>query len=218
MTLDITEGRRRMPAVELIDDVDLRQRTLEEIVDLPEYFWRAPATSSDQYHNEFARGERGLWIHVLMAATALERTVDSHVQQGALTEQEADRARAAVLLHDGRKYGTGWRPGQGADKDHDIQMADRLRDRGFHRQVCDAVASHMGPWYAGPAPSTQLSQAVHQADMMASARHVTPAVYQAPSELVDVQPDLPRCGFDASAPRQEDTQTPLAEFSGGDGQ
>lgn len=215
MTLDRAEAERRMPAVQLIDDVDLRAKVLDEVARFPGYFWTAPATSSEQYHNRFARGERGLWTHVLMVATALERTVDSHVEQGRLDETEADHARAAVLLHDGRKYGDRYRPGDSADKDHDIQMWDVLRSRGFPEAIADAVAAHMGPWYAGPEPSTPLEQVVHQADMTASARHVTPAVYDAPTELVDVHPDLPRCSPDAAAPRREQRQQPLDEFGGG---
>ena len=210
-----SEARRRMPAVELIDDVDLREQTVAEVARFPDYFWTAPATSSDRYHNHFARGERGLWIHVLMAATALERVVDSHVAQDRLDEDEADHARSAVLLHDGRKYGERWRPGQSADKDHDLQMFHVLQRRGFPPGVADAVASHMGAWYQGPSPSTPLQHIVHEADMLASARHVTPAVYYAPDELVDAAPDLPRCRPDDSAPRTTGDQSGLAEFGGG---
>jgi hypothetical protein len=210
-----SEARRRMPAVELIDDVDLREQTIGEIARFPGYFWRAPATSSGQYHNRFARGERGLWIHVLMASTALERVVDSHVAQGRLSDREANYARAAALLHDGRKYGDHWRPGEGADKDHDLQMHHVLKRRDFPAPVADAVATHMGPWYDGPEPSTPLQRVVHEADMVASARHVTPAVYHAPDELVKAAPDLPRCRPGDDAPRTSGDQAGLGDYGGG---
>jgi hypothetical protein len=210
-----SEARRRMPAVSLIERVDLREKVVAEITQFPEYFWEAPATSSSSYHNRFGRDEHGLWIHVLMGATALERTVDSYVEQGQLSGEEADYARAAILLHDGRKYGGSWRPGDPADKDHDLQMWRALRSAGFPEPVADAVASHMGPWYKGPEPSTPLQQAVHQADMLASARHVTPAVYNAPKELVEAYPDLPRCSPEADSPRTGQRQQGLTEFQGG---
>lgn len=210
-----SEARRRMPAVELIDDVDLREQTIAEVARFPDYFWTAPATSSDQYHNQFARGERGLWIHVCMAATAVERIVDSHVEQGRLSDREADYARAAVVLHDGRKFGDRWRPGQSADKDHDLQMYRVLQSRGFPEPACDAVASHMGPWYDGPEPSTPLQHVVHEADMVASARHVTPAVYHAPDELVEAAPDLPRCRPTDAEPRSGADQSSLGAYGGG---
>lgn len=216
MTISEAEARRRLP-VDLVEDVDLRARTVEAIAAFPAYFWTAPATSSDRYHNQYARGERGLWIHVAMAATALERVVDSHVEQGRLSDRQADLARAAVLLHDGRKFGDRWRQGQSADRDHDLRMADVVRRRGFPEPVAQAIASHMGPWYDGPQPSTPLEQVVHQADMVASARHVTPAVYDPPAELLEAQPDLPRCSPDAAAPRRDGRDADLAEFSGGGG-
>ena len=216
MTLDRDEVQRRMPAVALIDDDRLRRLTVDHIAEFPEYFWRAPATSSDRYHNRYARDDRGLWIHVLMSATALERVVDSPVEQGDLSDREADMARAAVLLHDGQKYGTSWRPGQSAASDHDLLMAATIRQGQLPEPVAAAVASHMGPWYDGPEPETPLQRLVHQADMMASARHVEPAVYDAPEELVAVHPDLPRCGFDDAAPVRGSQQQPLAEFGGGD--
>jgi hypothetical protein len=36
--------------------------------------------------------------------------------------------------------------------------------------------------------------------MTGSARHVTPAVYRAPAELLEVHPDLPRCDWDDPTP------------------
>jgi hypothetical protein len=96
-------------------------------------------------------------------------------------------------------------------------MADVVRRRGFPEPVARAIAAHMGPWYDGPEPSTPLEQVVHQVDMTASARHVTPAVYDPPAELLEAQPDLPRCSPDAAAPRRDGRDADLAEFSGGGG-
>jgi hypothetical protein len=196
------EALRRMPAAALIEETDLRMDVLDTICELPDYFWRAPATSSSEYHNRFARGEHGLWIHVLMCATALEGIADSYVEQGRLTEEEIDYARAAVLLHDGWKYGDSWEPGDSATSDHDLRASAELRERDFPGPVVDAVASHMGPWYDGPEPETPVEQLVHQADMMGSRRHVTPAVYRAPQELLESQPELPRCDWGDADPHK----------------
>jgi hypothetical protein len=212
--MNVTEAYRRMPALSLIDDHELRQATAAEITHFPSYFWRAPATSSDDYHNQFARGEHGLWIHTLMVATALERTIDSYVERGAFDSYDADCACAAAILHDGRKYGDRWRPGASADGDHDLQMADRVRDNDeLPEAVAGAIAAHMGPWYAGPPPKDAVERAVHTADMTGSARHVTPAVYDPPATLVDAHPDLPRCHFDDAAPTRDGCQ---ATLGGGD--
>lgn len=193
-----------MPTVTLIEDDELRHRVVETVAEFPSYFWEAPATSSDEYHNQYARGERGLWTHVLMCATALESLSDTYLEQGRLDEREVDYARAAILLHDGWKYGDEWRSGVSADRDHDLRAARELSDRGFPEPVCDAVAAHMGPWYAGPSPETPLERLVHTADMIGSRRHVTPAVYEAPAEIVAVSPDVPRCDWDSSEPRRSE--------------
>jgi hypothetical protein len=70
----------------------------------------------------------------------------------------------------------------------------------------------MGAWYDGPEPSTPLQHVVHEADMLASARHVTPAVYYAPDELVEAAPDLPRCQPDDTDPRTTGDQTGLGDY------
>lgn len=114
--LSVTEARRRAPTVALIDD-ELRERVVETIPELPAYFWEAPAMSSEEYHNRFAHGGRGLWTHVLMCVTVVESLKDSYVERGCLNDQYVDHARAAILLHDGWKYGDEWtagdRPGAG---------------------------------------------------------------------------------------------------------
>jgi hypothetical protein len=217
LRLDRSEVERRMPPVTRIDDRELQMRTVRELGRLPAYFWDAPATSSDDYHNEFGRGRHGLWIHTLMSCTALRRIADSYVEQDRLTRADIDRARAALLLHDGRKYGQNWHTGKSAAKDHDLQMSRRLDEQDFATKIVGAVASHMGAWYAGPQPQTPLERLVHHCDMMASARHVTPAVYDPPAELVEVHPDLPRAGVsDSCVTRDDPDRSMLTDFGGGD--
>ena len=193
-----------MPTVTLIDDEDLQERVVETIRELPAYFWEAPATSSEEYHNRYARGERGLWTHVLMCATAVESLKDSYVERGRLNDEYVDYARAAILLHDGWKYGDEWTAGESAERDHDLRGSRELSARGFPGAVCNAVATHMGPWYDGPPPTTPLERFVHLADMVGSRRHVTPAVYDAPEEIIAANPEIPRCEWSASEPRRSD--------------
>jgi hypothetical protein len=152
-----------------------------------------------------------------MTCTSLRRLEDSYIQQDRLTQTEIDHARAALLLHDGRKYGSDWYTGKSAAKDHDLQMSRRLEEQDFGTQIVDAVASHMGAWYAGPEPETPLERLVHHCDMVASARHVTPAVYDPPSELLEVHPDLPRAGVGDSCVRYDESdRSTLADFGGDD--
>jgi hypothetical protein len=167
------EVKRRIPALKLIADPDLREATREVTATAPEYFWIVPASTSG-FHHPLCRGRHGLWAHTLMVSTALERLVDSYIEQGLLTPKQADMARAAVILHDQRKNGHPGAPSTSSVSDHDLQMASVLRDHGgFPDPVIEAVETHMGPWYDGPEPVAPIERLVHSADMVASTSTIT---------------------------------------------
>lgn len=185
--------RAVLPPIKLIEDSKTHREVWELVENhAPAYFWTAPAASTYNHHNPYCCGERGLWIHTLMVATAYERLVDSYVCQDLITEREADLGRAAVLLHDLRKYGDGYDETDTAAKDHDLQAAELIREESIlDDRVADAVATHMGPWYDGPDPETPLQQLVHQADMAASTKNGTFGIYQPPNEIRELYPSLP---------------------------
>lgn len=185
--------RRRFPPLSLIDSRTIRLDTGRALSEgTPEYFWTVPAASSYKHHNPYCCGERGLWVHTLMVSTVYERLVGSWVAQDRLTEREADLGRAACLLHDLRKHGESYTEGDSADRDHDLQAARFVREfTDLPSPVADAVASHMGSWYEGPAPETPLQRLVHQADMIAASKNVTPGIYHKPAEIAELYPSLP---------------------------
>lgn len=182
-----------LPPVRLINRQDVYDATCDAVWEhAPDYFWTAPAASTYDYHNPYCCGERGLWIHTLMVATAYERLAPSYEQQGLVSDYEVDLGRAAVLLHDLRKHGDVYEPGDSAARDHDLQAARLLREESkLDERVADAVASHMGPWYEGPEPETPLQQLVHQADMAASTKNGTFGIYRKPEEISRLYPSLP---------------------------
>lgn len=183
----------QFPAIECIDSESVRLDTATALRrHTPEYFFRAPAASSYRHHNPYCCGERGLWIHTLMVATAFERMAPSWVEQGHITDYEADLGRAACLLHDLRKYGSAYDGEEKAARDHDLQMGEIIRDEtSLDSRVAHVVASHMGAWYEGPQPKTALQQAVHQADMVAASKNITIGIYNAPDEIRELYPSLP---------------------------
>lgn len=188
------EVTRRLPEVTLIDDEELRESTIDALGrGIPDYFWEVPATSSGRYHNPFTRQRRGLWAHVKMVFTVYERMVRSYVEQGLLTEIEADMGRAAVLCHDMLKYGRGYSDGDSTVKNHDKLAAHWLQHNSeLPRPVVEAVEAHNGPWYAGKEPDGPLEQLVHQADMAASTKNITVGVYEPSEEIAETYPNLPR--------------------------
>ena len=171
--LAAAEAKRRLPAITRVVDEDLRAGVLQLTTEAPGYFWAVPASTSG-FHHPICRQEHGLWAHTLMVYTAVERLIDSYEARFGV---EPDHARAAALLHDMRKNGPPEDPSSKSVSDHDLQMADVVRQHGaFPDEVADAVAEHMGAWYDGPEPSSPLAELVHNADMLASTANATVAV------------------------------------------
>lgn len=188
------EVERRFPEVSLIEDDELRDMTTEAIGRMtPDYFWEVPATGSGRYHNPFSRRKHGLWIHVKMTMAAYERLVRSYVEQGLITEREADLGRAAVLLHDNLKYGHSYEDGDSTVSNHDKLAATWIRaNTDLPSEVANAVEAHNGNWYDGKSPEEPLEQLVHMADMVASTKNITCGVWKPADEIKERFPNIPR--------------------------
>lgn len=173
-----------MPTLEFIEDEFTRHVTAQLTNQAPDYFWEKPATTSPEYHHPAAREEHGLWAHTLMLSTVIYRLSDSYVDRGLLTEEQIDHAHAAAILHDQRKYGDPENPEYTSTSDHDIRMAEVVRNSELPDEIADAVECHNGPWYDGAVPETPLEDLVHTADMVASEPAIDPAVQDPlPEEL-----------------------------------
>lgn len=181
--LDGEEVYRRMPALHLIDDVEVREETARLTAAAPDYFWEVPASVSG-YHNPLCRGEHGLWAHTLMVSTVVERLAPSYVEQGEIPGGAVDLARSAAILHDQRKNGSPENPSDKSVQDHDLRMADVIEESDLPGPIVGVVETHMGPWYDGPMPSSELDHLVHNADMVASTASITPHIPEpVPDEL-----------------------------------
>ena len=169
--LSPAEAHRRMPSLALIDDDRLRAETRRLTRFAPAYFWER-AGSTAGYHNGH---EHGLWAHTLKLSTVIERLADSFVERGRLREADVDRAHAAAILHDQRKAGE---DGERTLSDHDLRMGAVVREESPVEDdaVARAIEEHMGPWYDGPDPSSELAELVHVADMIASDDAIAVAV------------------------------------------
>lgn len=172
-TLDEEEVFRRLPALDLIFDGDIKNEVARLSANAPTYFWRAPAARpTSDYHHPICRERHGLWAHTLMLLAPLCRLEETYREQGLTAGEERDYAIAAAILHDQRKRGPHGSVEGSAVHDHDLQMARVIEEESdLPQPIADAVASHMGPeeWgYAGPEPETPLQHLVHNADMLAS--------------------------------------------------
>lgn len=160
------------PELHDISDEHLRRETADALFSAPDYFWTAPASS--RHHPEDHRSRHGLVLHVKRAVSVFERLAPSMTRQGHMTDENVDEARSALLLHDVLKYGDPpTDTGSGTSGKHDVLVRDWLEDTtDLPKSVTEAAASHNGPWYAGPPPTTHTGQMVHVSDMVASCEYI----------------------------------------------
>jgi len=164
----------------------VRQATLDLTRHAPAWFWTTPAASpTSDYHHPETRRRRGLWAHSLALVPVALELWDSTRELHGLDAYDRDCLLSACILHDQRKYGGDDAPTDSALDDHDLRMADVIEGTdGLPQSVADAVAAHMGPWYAGPEPDAPVSALVHRADMLASTDHIDPCLPEpVPEEL-----------------------------------
>jgi len=173
---DAGEAHQRLPEITDIRDGHIRNEVTAAVVDIvPDYFWTAPAAS--KYHPAEHRERHGLWLHTKRVCTAFERYIQSMQKQGHFTGTDADAGRAACILHDALKFGHEPTSVNGTIHNHDRLGATVLSEEtDLPQKTIDAVDEHNGPWYAGDAPSSHVSQIVHVADMTASDVNVDVAV------------------------------------------
>jgi len=136
---------------------------------LPAYFWKVPASSTGKHHPRFAQGEGGLVGHTrgcVWFALQLFEVLD-------LDDLEQDIILAALILHDGFKYGGG--KGQEFTVDDHGELAasifaageEDLVKNGVRHMILDCIEKHMGKW-GKRLPETELEKIVHLCDYLAS--------------------------------------------------
>lgn len=116
------------------------------LMQVPESFFTAPASSSGKHHPNFAQGEGGLLRHTLATMEHASRYADFL----GLDEYERVLAVVAAMLHDTYKGGTSdeWTH---TVSDHGEIAADFIRHYDFAAdegtdEIASAVEVHMGRW------------------------------------------------------------------------
>lgn len=217
-TLSPDRIRRILPEVQSIRG-SMRSEVVRVLTeDVPPYFWMVRA--SESHHCADEQGLGGLVLHtkrVFTSYSILERTYRAM----AIDSFEANCARAAVLLHDGFKYGRACSGDFGDDDDyheyadgslshlpehtvtdHDIQMAEHVRSNtSLPDEVARCIESHGGSpdWYShdGPKPSDDLEMLVHSADVFAANELFRVPVHGVSPELRAMVGDVPEIEDDS---------------------
>lgn len=155
----------------LIKDEKLREKTaffLDEVA--PDYFWTIPASSSGEYHPEFALGEGGLIRHIKMAiriATDIFAAITDDYTSGFMRKC-SDHVFSALIVHDCFKNGI-INCGHTVD-DHPLMCGIYARFL-LDESVEYLIYSHMGR-FGNFKVSTTEESIVHQADYIASRKWV----------------------------------------------
>lgn len=200
----------RLPEIQYLDG-PIKQEVATVFAEaVPEYFWLARA--SESHHPPDERGLAGLWLHTKRVFTAYMMLEPTYRAMGLLGPYQAKCCRAAVLLHDGFKYGLNhseqdetvheYADGrlshlpEHTDREHDVLMADYLDEStALPLEVVSAVRSHGGSpdWYShsGPKPVKPHEMIVHLADVIASNSEHRLPVLDPHKSLCRVAPELP---------------------------
>lgn len=164
-----------------IENEDIRRFTSMAIGELPDYFFKIPASTSRKYHPEFAAGEGGLVRHT-KGATRIAKELFRLEMFGLFSNIEKDIIVASMILHDGIKAGT---EGLHTVTNHPLLMADFLRtdkelgeiiSQSWINSIAGNIETHMGQWTADyktgqiilEKPNTKMQNFCHLCDYLAS--------------------------------------------------
>jgi len=191
----VEELERRLPEVTLIEDDEIREKTIQCFIKAcPDAFWERPTTSTGKYHPEDERGVYGNWLHTKRVFIQYANLSETDVEMGTLTEWERDCGKSAALLHDMMKYGWPSNNNEHTVSEHDIIAAEVARELGgLPDEVYNMIHAHMGPWGSGKEPETHNEILLHRADKAVSPDWSTIGVYEPSDELIE---ELNVVGYD----------------------
>ena len=167
--------------LDYIRDEKIKNSLILILKELPDYWFRVPASSTGKYHPKYALGEGGLLRHSKAAMRIGFELLENPTIGDKYTSHEKDLMLLALLVHDGLKSGN---PQEKYTRfDHPILMANFIIDNKDKFElndedanfVADVIKTHMGPWiedYNGNVvlekPKTKYQNFVHMCDFLAS--------------------------------------------------
>lgn len=167
-----------------VKDNNVRMFMEQCVNTIPNYWFKAPASSSGKFHPKYALGEGGLMRHTLGILHFVNRLRENNMYRDQFTEREFDLLCVACLMHDSRKSGSDedYVNSQRTRFDHPLLAANVIRsiDTEYVSEdekeiVASAVEAHMGQWNKKdgvtlPLPITKYQKFVHLVDYLASMR------------------------------------------------
>ena len=167
--------------LDYIRDEKIKNSLILILKELPDYWFRVPASSTGKYHPKYALGEGGLLRHSKAAMRIGFELLENPTIGDKYTSHEKDLMLLALLVHDGLKSGN---PQEKYTRfDHPILMANFIIDNKDKFElndedanfVADVIKTHMGPWIEDynenvvlEKPKTKYQNFVHMCDYLAS--------------------------------------------------
>ena len=152
----------------------------EAIKILPNYFFKAPASSTSRHHPKFAQGESGLLRHTIAAIKIAVELFRTDLWE--LTSDKKDLILASLILHDGFKLGINEE--KYTRFDHPLIVCEELSKNKCLKDllpeeqfefIIENIKSHMGKWRFSkdnkeimPVPKTVSQKLTHLADYLSS--------------------------------------------------
>lgn len=171
------------PEIEYIKDPIYKEDAKTLISNLPDYFFRIPASSTGKYHPSFSLDEGGLVRHTKAAVRIANELLITKTFGDEYTPREKDLMILALLIHDGLKSGI--IEEKYTRVDHPILIAKFLYENKDNLKMDDEdrkfltglLETHMGEWnkdFKGnvvlPVPTTKYQKFVHMCDYLSSKR------------------------------------------------
>lgn len=164
-----------------IEEARIREAARVLLDNLPDYFYKIPASSTGKYHPDFASGDGGLVRHTKVAVRMAYELYQITPYDKLFTRREKDCMLLGLLIHDGLKKGN---PEEKYTRfDHPILAAEYVlkmqEQTGLSKEeaefISHVVKTHMGKWntdYNGnevlEVPKDRYQYFVHMCDYLAS--------------------------------------------------
>lgn len=177
-----------------ITDDGIRKFVTIIINELPEYFFKVPASSTGKYHPSYTLGDGGLVRHVKAAVNIAHEILQTTIFD--FNEREKDIIYSSLILHDGLKHGEEKNIKYNKDGEsntvfeHPLIMGNFIIKKYYESKeyllpfstmfsISSAIRSHMGQWTTSnyststlPEPRTQVEKFVHLCDYLASRKNI----------------------------------------------
>jgi hypothetical protein len=170
--------------INLIQHARIREWISWAVGELPDYFFKIPASSTGKYHPQYATGEGGLLRHTKAAVRIAHTIMATETFGKHYPSLDRDMIIAALIIHDGLKKGM---PEEKYTRtDHPLLVRQFFTDftktehapelpENIRNNIFKLIESHMGQWNKDkdgkeilPKPCCTPHRLVHLADYLAS--------------------------------------------------